>query len=258
MANDPLDEPDVGPEPVAPVSISSGSAPSGSHPLSPYLQPGAVIGPYRIESLVDRGGMAYVYVAMDVRLDRRVALKVLALQDQEGSDFRERFLRESRFAASLDHPNIVPIYEAGEAEGLLYIAMRYVRGTNLGSLIKQSGPLDPQRTLSILSPVAEALDTAHAAGLVHRDVKPANILLAESNDHGREHVYLSDFGLTKRASAMSKFTQAGSFIGTMAYISPEQIRGEPLDSRTDSMPWAAWPTSASAGIGPSSGRTRRR
>ena len=131
MANDPLDEPDVGPEPVAPVSISSGSAPSAGHPLSPYLQPGTVVGPYRIESLVDRGGMAYVYEAMDVRLDRRVALKVLALHDQEGSDFRERFLRESRFAASLDHPNIVPIYEAGEAEGLLYIAMRFVRGTNL-------------------------------------------------------------------------------------------------------------------------------
>ena len=141
MANDPLDEPDVGPEPVAPVSISSGSAPSGSHPLSPYLQPGAVIGPYRIESLVDRGGMAYVYVAMDLRLTAGWRLKVLALQDRKASDFRERFMRESRFAASLDHPNIVPIYEAGEADGLLYIAMRYVRGTNLAEVYpQQSGP----------------------------------------------------------------------------------------------------------------------
>jgi len=177
--------------------------------------------------------MAYVYEAVDIRLDRRVALKVLALHDKEGSDFRERFLRESRFAASLDHPNIVPIYEAGESDGLLYIAMRFVRGSNLSTLIKQQGPLDPQRALAILRPVAEALDTAHAAGLVHRDVKPANILLTGSDDHGREHVYLSDFGLTKRASAMSKLTEAGSFIGTMAYISPEQIRGEPLDARTD-------------------------
>ena len=205
---------------------------AGEPGMSPYLQQGAVLGPYRIESLVDRGGMAYVYEAVDIRLDRRVALKVLALQDSEGSDFRERFLRESRFAASLDHPNIVPIYEAGEAEGLLYIAMRFVRGSNLSKLLKQNGPLEPRRALAILTPVAEALDTAHTAGLVHRDVKPANILLS-ANDHGREHVYLSDFGLTKRASAMSKLTEAGSFIGTMAYVSPEQIRGEPLDARTD-------------------------
>src|SRR6476620_4274562 len=108
--------------------------------MSPYLQQGTVLGPYRIESLVDRGGMAYVYEAVDIRLDRRVALKVLALHDKEGSDFRERFLRESRFAASLDHPNIVPIYEAGESDGLLYIAMRFVRGSNLSTLIKQQGP----------------------------------------------------------------------------------------------------------------------
>jgi len=203
MTNDPQDLPKPHPEGVAPEDIWRSSGPAIGHQLSPHLEPGAVIGPYRIESLVDHGGMAYVYVAMDIRLDRRVALKVLALQDPDGSDFRERFLRESRFAASLDHPNIVPIYEAGEAAGLLYIAMRYVRGTNLGTLIRQHGPIDPQRTMAILAPVAEALDTAHTAGLVHRDVKPANILLSESSDHGREHVYLSDFGLTKRASAMS-------------------------------------------------------
>jgi serine/threonine-protein kinase len=191
-----------------------------------------MVGSYRVESLLDRGGMAYVYEATDVRLDRRVALKILAWHDPDGSDFRERFLRESRFAASLDHPNIVPIYEAGEADGLLYIAMRFVRGTNLSRLIRREGPLDPQRTLAILSPVADALDLAHAAGLVHRDVKPANILLADSGD-GRQHVYLSDFGLTKRAAAMSRLTEAGSFIGTMAYVSPEQIRGEPLDARSD-------------------------
>ncbi|ACV78842.1 serine/threonine-protein kinase [Nakamurella multipartita] len=197
-----------------------------------HLPAGTMVGSYRVESLLDRGGMAYVYEATDVRLDRRVALKILAWHDPDGSDFRERFLRESRFAASLDHPNIVPIYEAGETDGLLYIAMRFVRGTNLSRLIRRDGPLDPQRALAILAPVADALDLAHAAGLVHRDVKPANILLADSGD-GRQHVYLSDFGLTKRAAAMSRLTEAGSFIGTMAYVSPEQIRGEPLDARSD-------------------------
>lgn len=197
-----------------------------------HLPAGTMVGPYRVESLLDRGGMATVYEATDVRLERRVALKVLAHHDPDGSDFRERFLRESRFAASLDHPNIVPIYEAGEADGLLYISMRLVRGTNLSRLIRREGRLDPDRTLAILSPVADALDLAHAAGLVHRDVKPANILLADSGD-GRTHVYLSDFGLTRRASAMSRLTEAGSFIGTMAYISPEQIRGEPLSARSD-------------------------
>uniref|UniRef100_UPI003B3B54CE serine/threonine-protein kinase n=1 Tax=Nakamurella sp. TaxID=1869182 RepID=UPI003B3B54CE len=205
----------------------------GATPGPPqHLPPGTVIGPYRVESLLDRGGMANVYEATDVRLERRVALKILAFHDPDGSDFRERFLRESRFAASLDHPNIVPIYEAGESDGLLYIAMRLVRGTNLSRLIRREGPLDPPRTLAVLSPVADALDLAHAAGLVHRDVKPANILLAESAD-GRPHVYLSDFGLTRRASAMSRLTEAGSFIGTMAYISPEQIRGEPVSARSD-------------------------
>jgi len=207
-----------------------GAGPAAGPPH--HLPPGTMVGGYRVESLLDRGGMAYVYEATDVRLDRRVALKILAWHDPDGSDFRERFLRESRFAASLDHPNIVPIYEAGEADGLLYIAMRFVRGTNLSRLIRRDGPLEPERTLAILAPVADALDLAHAAGLVHRDVKPANILLADSAD-GRPHVYLSDFGLTKRAAAMSRLTEAGSFIGTMAYVSPEQIRGEPLDARSD-------------------------
>ena len=178
--------------------------------------------------------MASVYEATDLRLNRKVALKVLGHEVSENTDFRERFMRESRFAASLDHPNIVPIYEAGEANGLLYIAMRYVRGSNLAALLRRNGPLDPKRALAILSPVADALDTAHNAGLVHRDVKPANILLTSTAGHeGHEHPYLTDFGLTKRTSALTKLTATGNFIGTMAYISPEQIRGEPLDARTD-------------------------
>ena len=145
--------------------------------LSPYIAVGAQVGAYRIEAFLDRGGMASIYEATDLRLNRTVALKVLGHEVSDNTDFRERFMRESRFAASLDHPNIVPIYEAGEDEGLLYIAMRFVRGSNLAGLLKKSGSLDPTRALDILAPVADALDTAHSAGLVHRDVKPANILL---------------------------------------------------------------------------------
>ena len=178
--------------------------------------------------------MASVYEATDLGLNRTVALKVLAPEISESADFRERFIRESRFAASLDHPNIVPIYEAGEADGRLYIAMRYVRGGNLAESLRKYGALDPKRALAILSPVADALDTAHNAGLVHRDVKPANILLtAIVGREGREHVYLTDFGLTKDAAVRTKLTATGEFLGTMAYTSPEQIRGEPLDARSD-------------------------
>jgi YVTN family beta-propeller protein len=208
--------------------------PGGLRGLPPHIPVGAQIGAYRIESYVDRGGMASVYEATDMRLDRRVALKVLAQELSEGSDFRERFVRESRFAASLDHPNIVPIYDAGEADGHLYIAMRYVRGSDLATVLREKGPFDPAHALAILGPVADALDTAHAAGLVHRDVKPANILLTSAAGRDRfEHVYLTDFGLTKRTSALSKLTATGHFIGTLAYVSPEQIRGEPLNALSD-------------------------
>jgi len=201
---------------------------------SPYLPLGAEIGAYRIETFLDRGGMAFVYEATDLRLNRRVALKVLAPELAESSEFRDRFLREGRMAASLDHPNIVPIYEAGEAAGLLYISMRYVRGSTLAALLRRDGALDPDRAVAILSRVADALDTAHAANLVHRDVKPANILLASTQGRpGHEHVYLSDFGLTRHASALVNLTVTGQFLGTLAYVSPEQIRAEPLDARSD-------------------------
>ena len=136
---------------------------------SPYLAVGSEIGAYRIEAFIDRGGMAFVYEAIDLRLNRHVAFKVLAPELAKGSDFRQRFLRESHFAASIDHPNIIPIYEAGEVDGLLYIAMRLVRGNTLDGLISEHGALDLEHALAILSPVADALDTAHAAGLVHRE-----------------------------------------------------------------------------------------
>ena len=193
---------------------------------------GTRIGNYRIEAYLDRGGMASVYEATDLHLNRRVALKLLVGELAENSDFRARFVRESRFAASLEHPNIVPIYDAGEIDGLLYIAMRLVRGTNLAGFIGSAGALEPARALDLLAPAASALDAAHAAGLIHRDVKPANFLLATGRE-GHQHVYLADFGLTKRASALAELTVSGTFAGTMDYSSPEQIRGDKLDSRSD-------------------------
>ncbi len=202
--------------------------------MSPFLPAGTLIGNYRIESLLDRGGMSSVYVAIDTRLGRSVALKVLAADLAQGADFRERFLREARFAAAIDHPNIVPIYDAGDIDGLFYIAMRLVRGKTLAALIREHGALTAAETIAVLAPVADALDTAHAADLVHRDVKPANVLLTSAVDRGgRPHVYLGDFGLTRQASSMTRLTVAGYVIGTMAYISPEQIKGQRVDARTD-------------------------
>ena len=158
-----------------------------------------------------------------------------AEQVSDDPAFRERFLREARFAASLDHPNIVPVYETGELDRLLYIAMRLVRGGNLASRIRRAGALPPEQVLEILFPIADALDAAHAADLVHRDVKPANVLLMGSPDEPitREQVYLSDFGLTRHASSLTRLTATGNLLGTLAYIAPEQIRGERLDGRAD-------------------------
>jgi YVTN family beta-propeller protein len=185
---------------------------------------GTTLAGYRIERLLGRGGMSVVYLAEDLRLGRRVALKLLAPELAADERFRERFLRESRVAASLDHSNVIPIYEAGEAEGLLYIAMRYVEGTVLKAIIRDEAPLPPAEALQLVAQAAGALDLAHSRGLVHRDVKPGNILLAEEGGRGAaRHVYLSDFGLTKQATSESGLTETGHFVGTAEYIAPEQI-----------------------------------
>jgi serine/threonine protein kinase len=198
------------------------------------LSPGTEIADYQIESLLGRGGMAIVFKARDLRLDRPVALKVLAPELARSPQFRDRFLRESRLAASLDHPNIVPVYEAGEAAGLLFIAMRLVGGGDLTALLQDEGPLSPDETVAILSQVAAALDAAHAAGLVHRDVKPDNILLVPgAGAQHQVHAYLSDFGLTKRVTSLSGVTTHGEFVATMDYAAPEQIGSRPIDARTD-------------------------
>jgi hypothetical protein len=190
---------------------------------------GSEIAAYRIERFVGRGGMGVVYQAEDTRLGRRVALKLLSA-DLAGDDrFRDRFVRESRLAAALDHPNIVPIYAAGEADGQLYVAMRYVDGTDLGALIATQGPIEPARAVGLLSQVAGALDAAHASGLVHRDVKAANVLLPSGSDHA----YLTDFGLAKQTTSGSAMTGTGQLIGTVDYLAPELIEGRTGDARAD-------------------------
>ena len=184
--------------------------------------------PYRIEDLLGRGGMGVVYRGYDVALERSVALKLLTPSLAEDREFRERFLVESRLAAALEHPNVVPIHDAGEADGQLYLAMRYVEGTDLKGLLQAEGPLEPARAIAICAQVAEALDAAHARGLVHRDVKPSNVLLDE-----REHAYLADFGLTRRLTDQAPGFEAGLSLGTPAYVAPEQIEGKEVDGRAD-------------------------
>ena len=188
---------------------------------------GATLAGYRIETLLGRGGMSVVYRAEHLRLGRKVALKLLAPQLAEDERFRERFLRESRIAAALDHPNIVPIYDADEAGGVLFIAMRYVEGIDLRGFLQREGRLEPKRALAFLAQLGSALDAAHAQGLVHRDVKPGNVLLAG------EHCYLADFGLTKLVSSVSGLTATGQLVGTLDYLAPEQISGNPVDRRAD-------------------------
>ena len=202
---------------------------AGSDEADPRI--GSEIAGYRIERLLGRGGMSVVYLAHDPRPDRRVALKLIAPELASDQRFRERFLRESQLAASLDHPNVIPIFEAGEAGGVLFIAMRYVEGTDLKQLLAEEGRLDPARAVGIVERVAEALDVAHERGLVHRDVKPANVLIGEQA--GREQVYLSDFGLTKQQASESGITETGQFMGTAAYVSPEQIEHKSVSGQTD-------------------------
>jgi Protein kinase domain len=196
---------------------------------------GTQLGPYRLEDTVGRGSMGVVYLARDLRLDRPVAVKVMAPELADDASFRERFEREARMAAAIDHPNIIPVYDTGEQDDVLYLAMRYVQGTDLRTLLVQAGALPPDRTVDITRQVASALDAAHREGLVHRDVKPANILLAPGTGSGEiDHVYLTDFGLTKQfAQAGRGLTATGQFVGTIDYVAPEQVEGQPVDGRAD-------------------------
>ncbi len=203
--------------------------------MSPDPAAGTEVAGYRIVEQAGSGGMGVVYRAEETGLGGRpVALKLLPPALAGDPDFRARFLREMRVAAAIDHPNIVPIYRAGEDRGLLYLAMRYVHASDLRRVLEAEGRLDPGRALAILDQVARALDAAHARGLVHRDVKPGNILLAPPVlDGDPEHVYLVDFGLARSDSDDRSIGGAGSFLGTPRYAAPEQAAGRPVDGRAD-------------------------
>ena len=195
------------------------------------LERGAELGGYRIEQQIGQGGMGIVYRVTNVALGRVYALKVLAPELGEDENFRRRFRREMRIAASIDHPNVVGIHYAGEQDGFLFLAMDYVHGKDLRRLILRDGALDPSRAVSILTQIGFALDAAHAKGLVHRDIKPGNMLLTIRD--GEERACLTDFGLAKRRSTLAELTVTGSVIGTADYMAPEQVRGDPTDARTD-------------------------
>jgi streptogramin lyase len=183
---------------------------------------------FRIEELIGQGGMGVVYRAYDLRLKRTVALKLLAPALARDERFRERFARETELVMSLEHPNVVPIYDAGDVDGRVYLAMRLVDGTDLGTLLRTEGALEPSRAIAICRQIASALDAAHARGLVHRDVKPSNVLLDQTG-----HVYLADFGLTRRVDDQAGAPGGESSIGTPAYLAPEQLMGQPVDGRAD-------------------------
>jgi serine/threonine protein kinase/Tol biopolymer transport system component len=214
-----------------------------------WFRQGSVVAGYRLEAKIGAGGMAVVFRARDERLGRLVALKVLAPALASDPEFRRRFIAESRAAAAVDDPHIIPIYEAGEAEGALFIAMRFVQGGDLRRVLAREGALPPGRAAEFLSPVATALDAAHGAGLVHRDVKPANILVDERQ--GRpDHVYLSDFGVSKGAISSVSLTGSGHFLGTPDYSAPEQIQGLVVDGRADQYALACVAFELLAGHGP--------
>src|SRR5690349_18477542 len=193
------------------------------------LQPGSEFAGHRIEGLAGRGGMGVVYKATHIALDHVVALKVISPALAGDPRFRRRFEEESRIAVSIRHPNVVPIHHAGEEDGLLFVTMDLIDGADLRGVLNREGKLDPRRAAEIIGEVASALDAAHARGLVHRDIKPGNILIEAETGH----VYLTDFGLARQIDATSGVTATGAFVGTLDYVAPEQIRGERVDARAD-------------------------
>ncbi|KAA0021484.1 serine/threonine-protein kinase [Antrihabitans cavernicola] len=196
------------------------------------LRPGSMVGGYRIQRVLGAGGMGTVYLAQHPVLPRTDALKILSGDLSSDDEFRARFEREANLAAGLDHPNIVSVYNRGEEDGQLWIAMQYIPGTDAGAEVKK-GPtvMPPDRSLRIISEVGKGLDYAHRRGLLHRDIKPANFLLSDSD--GEERVLLTDFGVAKTTDDKQELTQTGSILATMAYAPPEQLSGSPLDHRAD-------------------------
>ena len=206
------------------------ASPAGDSAGRPRL--GTRLAGYRIQALLGWGGMGVVYLAEQIGPRRPVALKLLSPHVAASEAFRERFLRESELAATIDHPNVLPVYDAGETDGVLWIAMRHVAGIDLAALLERDGPLAPEQALALGGQVAGALDAAHASGLVHRDVKPANVLLA-MEEGAVTHAYLADFGLTRRVGGARGLTFSGQVLGTIDYVAPEQVEGGPVDGRAD-------------------------
>jgi protein kinase-like protein len=186
---------------------------------------------YRIERALGRGGMGVLYLAVEPGLERRVALKLIAPEAAANEVFSRRFAEESKIAASIEHPNVVPIYAAGEEAGIPYIAMRYVSGSDLGRRLAREGKLEPVTAAALIGQIGNGLDAIHAAGLVHRDVKPANVLLSGAT--GDDHAYITDFGVARNVATESGLTQTGRFVGTLDYVAPEQISGGAVDARAD-------------------------
>ena len=199
--------------------------------MSAELDAGQIFGGYLVAELVGLGGMGLVYRAEQRILGRTVALKVIRPEIAESGDYRERFLREARFAAAVDHPHVVSVFDAGEQDGRLYLAMQWVDGLDLGTLIDREQRLAPERAVLIGMQLAQALQAVHDAGLVHRDVKPSNVLVRDIGGH--DHAYLTDFGIAKAPAAQDSLTRTGLVIGTPAYLSPEQIRGQQPGPRSD-------------------------
>jgi serine/threonine protein kinase len=192
------------------------------------LAPGSTFAGYEVDSVVGAGGIGILYRARQVRLDRPVALKLVEPDVARDPVIRERLRREARMVAALEHPNVVPLYAAGEEDGTVYIVTRWVEGTELGSLIQAEGPLEPARAARTAAQIASALEMAHAKGLVHRDVKPSNVILTPE-----DHVYLTDFGLAKRAGTAVGLTRVDQMLGTVDYVAPEGIEGSEPDARGD-------------------------
>ena len=192
------------------------------------LSPGSTFGGYEVESVVGAGGIGILYRARQLRLDRPVALKLVGPEVAGDPVVRERLRREARMVAALDHPNVVPLYEAGEEGGTVYIVTRWVEGTELGTLILSEGPMEPGRAARTAAQIAAALEVAHEQGLIHRDVKPSNVILT-----GEDHVYLTDFGLAKRAATAPGLTAVDQMLGTVDYVAPELIEGSEPDARSD-------------------------
>jgi len=217
--------------PPAPESAAAESVAATPAAAAMELPIGSTFAGHRIDAVAGRGGMGVVYLATDLTLDRPVALKLIAPGLANDPVFRARFESECKLAAGIDHAHVVQIFHAGEERGLLYVTMRYVRGTDLRTLLGEEGRLAPARAVGIVVQVADALEAAHRRGLVHRDVKPANVLITTRD--GAEHVFLTDFGVSKERSAETGLTKTGFAVGTADYIAPEQARGAAVDARAD-------------------------